>query len=127
MAKIKLLIDTDVFIDYLNKGFLSPLFEDKGFENYYSVVTKKELLSKSGLKDSARQAILLTLQRYRIIPLKQQITVIYSELRRKHPSLGKADTLIAATALSRKLPLVTRNWKHYKNIEGLTVFKGTTG
>ncbi len=125
MAKVKLLIDTDIFIDYLNTGFLSTIFDRKSFELYYSVVTKKELLSKIGLKEAERQAILMTLKRYRIIPLDDRIAGKYSDLRRKHPPLEKEDALIAATALVRRLPLVTRNWKHYKVIEGLTLFKGT--
>jgi len=124
VAKVKLLIDTDIFIDYLNTGFLSTIFENKNFEIYYSVVAKKELLSKRGLKEAERQAILITLKRYRIIPLNSRIAQIYSDLRRKYRSLEKEDALIAATALVRKLPLVTRNWKHYKMIEGLTLFRG---
>jgi predicted nucleic acid-binding protein len=125
VAKVKLLIDTDIFIDYLNTGFLGTILESKGFEIYYSVITKKELLAKPGLKASERQAVLLTLKRHRIIPLDDRITRLYSDLRRQHPSLEKEDALIAATALVRKLPLVTRNWKHYKAIEGLTLFRGT--
>ena len=125
MAKIKLLIDTDIFIDYLNTGSLRTIFESKDFEIYYSVVTKKELLSKPGLKEAERQAILLTLKRYRIISLNDRISGRYSDLRQKHPSLEKEDALIAATGLVRRLPLVTRNWKHYKGIEGLTLFRGT--
>ena len=125
MAKVKLLIDTDIFIDYLNTGSLSTILESKSFEIYYSVVTKKELLSKRGLREAERQAILLTLKRYRIIPLDDRIAGLYSDLRRKQPPLEKEDALIAATALVRRLPLVTRNWKHYKVIKGLTLFKGT--
>lgn len=124
MAKIKLLIDTDIFIDYFNSGIFSTILEDKGFEIYYSVVTKKELLAKEGLKESERQAILLTLKRYRIIPVDDQIALTYSDLRRRIPALEKEDALIAATALVRKLPLVTRNWRHYKTLEDLTLFKG---
>jgi len=124
VAKVKLLIDTDIFIDYLNTGFFSTILEGKDFEIYYSIVTKKELLSKPGLREAERQAIQFTLKRYRIIPLDGRIAGKYSDLRRKHLSLEKEDTLIAATALVRRLPLVTRNWKHYKDIEGLILFKG---
>ena len=45
MARIKLLIDTDIFIDYL-KG-MSPakvVFRSKDIDIYCSVLTKKELL-----------------------------------------------------------------------------------
>jgi predicted nucleic acid-binding protein len=124
VAKVKLLIDTDIVIDYLNTGLLRTIFEDRGFEVYYSIVTKKELLSKPGLKETERQAVLFTLRRHRIIPLDGRITGTYSDLRRRYPSLEKEDALIAATALVKKLPLVTRNVKHYKNIQGLILFKG---
>ena len=125
MAKVKLLIDTDIFIDYFNGGLLSAVFESKDFEIYYSIVTKKELLAKQGLKEAERQAILLTLERYRIIPLDQRITSLYSDLRRRHPALEKEDALIAATALARRLPLVSRNRRHYKIVRGLTLFTGS--
>ena len=125
MAKVPLLIDTDIFIDYFKVGLLRQVFEGKEFEIYYSVVTKKELLSKSGLRESERQAILLTLKRYRLIPLDDRIARKYSEIRGRYRTLEKADALIAATALVRKLPLVTRNIRHFQNIDGLTVFAGS--
>lgn len=125
MAKVPLLIDTDIFIDYFKVGLLGQVFEGKEFEIYYSAVTKKELLSKSGLRESERQAILLTLKRYRLIPLDDRIARKYSDLRGRYPTLEKADALIAATALVRKLPLVTRNTRHVQNIDGLTIFAGS--
>ena len=125
MAKVPLLIDTDIFIDYFKVGLLRQVFEGKEFEVYCSVVTKKELLSKSGLKESERQAILLTLKRYRLIPLNDRIVRKYSDLRGRYPTIEKADALIAATALVRKLPLVTRNIRHFQNIDGLTIFAGS--
>lgn len=125
MAKVPLLIDIDIFIDYFKVGLLGQVFEGKEFEIYYSAVTKKELLSKSGLRESERQAILLTLKRYRLIPLDDRIARKYSDLRGRYPTLEKADALIAATALVRKLPLVTRNTRHVQNIDGLTIFAGS--
>jgi predicted nucleic acid-binding protein len=125
VAKVPLLIDIDIFIDYFKVGLLGQVFEGKEFEIYYSAVTKKELLSKSGLRESERQAILLTLKRYRLIPLDDRIARKYSDLRGRYPTLEKADALIAATALVRKLPLVTRNTRHVQNIDGLTIFAGS--
>ena len=124
MAKVKLLVDTDVLIDFLNTGALSFIIEGKDFEIYYSVVTKKELLANKGLRDSERKAIILTLERFRLVPLNQRITEIYERLRREHDSLEKEDALIAATAISRKLPLLTRNWKYFRGIEALRLFSG---
>ncbi len=122
MAKIRVLADTDVFIDYLNRGFLGRLFAGKEFEVFYSIVTHKELFSKKGLKVSERMAITGVLKRHRIIQLNGEITAIYSDLRRRYPALEKEDALIAATALFKKIPLVTRNRKHFKPIHGLVLF-----
>lgn len=122
MAKIRLLVDTDVFIDYLNRGVLSRLFETSEFEIYYSIVTRKELLSKKGLKESERRAIQMLLKRHRLVRLNDKITAIYSDLRRLYPILEKEDALIAATALFKNMPLVTRNRKHFKSIRNLPLF-----
>jgi len=91
---------------------------------YYSVVTKKELLSKPGFRDAERQAILAELRRCRIIKLSEAITVGYSELRGRYLSLAKEDALIAACALSRNMPLITRNKRHFQVVKGLTILGG---
>ena len=59
MAKIGILIDTDIFIDAL-KGIKSAkeLFRAKEIERYCSILSRKELLAKGGLKDSERKKIL---------------------------------------------------------------------
>ena len=122
MGKISLLIDTDVFIDYFNTGRFSNIVENKSFVIYYSAVTRKELLSKKGLKTLEREAILLTLGNSRRIRIDNSIALKYSELRKLYPQLGKEDVLIAATAIIKKLPLVTRNYKHYRKIKELILF-----
>ena len=124
MAKVSFLVDTDVVIDYLNSGQFTELFDAPNHVVYYSVITKKELLAKAGLREREREAILLELSRWRMIPLSEKITVRFSELRKQYPSLAKADALIAATALVKKLPLVTRNKKHFRIVSELTVFGG---
>ncbi len=123
MARLALLIDTDVFIDYLNHGLLSSVFDSDRYEIYYSIVTKKELLSKPGLREGERRAILEELKRRRLIPLSPGVTAMYSDLRRTYPLLEKEDALIAASALTRRLPLVTRNRKHFLMITGLHLVK----
>jgi len=124
MAKISILVDTDIFIDYFNTGLFSNILENDEFTIYYSIVTKKELVSKKGLKNSEKIAVLHSLKNYRIIRIDPAIATKYSSLRKKYPNLDKEDILIASTALVKKLPLMTRNWKHYKNIEGLVLFVG---
>lgn len=122
MAKVSVLVDTDIFIDYFNSGRFSPLFDSSRFTLYYSIITKKELLAKSGLRDSERESILSELSRCRLIMLSDSITARYTELRRRHPSLEKGDALIAATALVKRLPLLTRNRRHFQVIPDLVLF-----
>ncbi|HDH34666.1 MAG TPA: type II toxin-antitoxin system VapC family toxin [Nitrospirae bacterium] len=124
MEKISLLVDTDIFIDYFNAGRFSNILENDLFVIYFSAVTEKELLSKKGLKTSEKEAILYTLKNFRRIRINDSIALKYSELRKMYPALDKEDLLIAATALTRKLPVMTRNYKHYKKIKELSLFTG---
>lgn len=120
--KLNVLVDTDVFIDYFNHRLCASLFETNHYQVYYSVVTKKELLSKQGLKDQEKREIKKALKRYRLVSLEPDILQKYTELRQKHPTIGKEDCLIAATALCKKFPLATRNYRHYRVFKGLKLF-----
>ncbi len=120
MARIKLLIDTDIFIDFL-KG-MSPakaVFRSRDMDIYCSVLTKKELLSKLGLKDSERKKIINILKGLKIISIDPDISLKYSDLLAKYHDnrLQPPDAIIAATAWSKKLPLLTRNRRHFSYIE----------
>lgn len=122
MAKVSILLDTDIFIDYFNRGRFHSLFDPTRFTISYSIVTQKELFAKQGLRESEREAIRFELADCRLTPLTHTITARYSDLRRNHPSLDKADALIAATALVKRLPLLTRNKRHSQIVNGLILF-----
>lgn len=122
MAKVSILLDTDIFIDYFNRGRFHALFDPVHFTIYFSVVTQKELLTKQGLRDSEREAIHAELSHCRLIPISNSIAARYSDLRRRYPSLDKADALIAATALVKQLPLLTRNKRHFQIVNELILF-----
>ena len=120
MARIKLLIDTDIFIDYL-KG-MSPakaVFRSRDIDIYCSILTKKELLSKPGLEDSERKKIISILRDLKTISIDPDISLKYSDLLAKYHNnrLQPPDAIIAATAWSKKLPLLTRNRRHFSYIE----------
>ena len=120
MARIKLLIDTDIFIDCL-KG-ISPakaVFRSSDIDIYCSVLTKKELLNKPGLKDSERKRIISILRELKTILIDSDISLKYSVLLEKYHDrrLRPPDAIIAATAWSKKLPLLTRNKRHFRYIE----------
>jgi predicted nucleic acid-binding protein len=46
---------------------------------------------------------------------------VWARLKRSGAGIGERDTLIASTCLVYKLPLLTRNARHFKRIDGLTV------
>lgn len=85
VAKINLLVDTDIFIDYFNTGLFSSIIKNKSINIYYSIVTKKELLNKEGLKTSERKAIVDALKKFREVKLDNHITSKYSEIRNQYP------------------------------------------
>ena len=119
MRKNPVLVDTDVVIDYLNHRLYRSYFDSERWQVYYSVVTKKELLAKRGLSDRERQAIQRFLKRYRQVSLTQTIIDRFSDLRRMYPSLEHEDALIAASALARRMPLLTGNRRHFSVVAGL--------
>jgi predicted nucleic acid-binding protein len=124
MAKIKLLIDTDVLIDSL-KGIkeAKDLFRTKDIDLYCSILSKKELLSKSGLRESERRRIIDLLSRIKVLKIDDDISKKYSFLMKKYGESSDliVDYIIAATAWSKKLPLLTRNRKHFARIQEITV------
>jgi len=120
MAKIKLLIDTDIFIDALKE--VKPareLFKSKDILLYCSILTRKELLSKRGLRDSERQKIMDMLIKVRVLRIDETINRKYFKLIRKYGEKQEMliDYIIAATAWAKDLPLLTRNRKHFEHIE----------
>jgi predicted nucleic acid-binding protein len=118
------LVDTDIFIDYLNGvKRMREILDAPQHRVYYSAVTKKELLTKPGLSTTERRRIRILLLRHRLIPVDERIAARFSLLLPKYASQGlrKADALVAATAWSRRLPLFTRNTRHHRFISTITL------
>lgn len=69
MGENQLLVDTDVLIAYLDRRAYRSYLESPRYRVYYSAITKKEPLSKRGLKTSQRQAIFALLRRFRLVPI----------------------------------------------------------
>jgi predicted nucleic acid-binding protein len=119
VAANPLLLDTDILIDYL-KGVqpARALLDSAQFDFYYSSWTRKELLTKPGLRESERQEIEVLLGRFRMIAVDDAIAEKYWELLKKYESQGlrQADAIIAATAWQKGVPLLTRNQKHFRFI-----------
>jgi predicted nucleic acid-binding protein len=120
MAGIKnYLVDTDIFIDYFNgKNWAKAFFTDPPGRLYYSKITRKELLSITGISGKEKKEINKALGCITIIDVDNQIAAKASEIIQNH-KIQVNDALIASTALVKNMTLVTRNQKHFRNIHGI--------
>jgi predicted nucleic acid-binding protein len=127
MAKIRILIDTDIMIDSI-KGVRAAkeLFRTRDADLYCSILTKKELLSKGGLKDSERRRIITLLSKIKVLKIDDDINNKFFFLVKTYGEnpYRMADYIIAATAWSKKLPLLTRNRKHFEHIKEIKLSPG---
>lgn len=117
-------MDTDIFIDYLNGvKRMREILDSPRSKVYYATVTKKELLAKPGLSATERRRIRMLLLKHRLLPVDEKIAERFSRLLAKYVDRGlrKADALVAATAWTRTLPLLTRNTRHYRFISEITL------
>ncbi len=120
MAKIKLLVDTDIIIDFLQG--VKPardLFKSKNIDIYCSILSKKELLSKSGLSNSERKRIMGLMLKLKVLKIDKDINNKYMLLVNSYGERQDSivDYVIAATAYAKNLPLLTRNRKHFERIK----------
>ena len=103
MARIKLLVDTDIIIDAL-KGIkpARELFRRPEIDIYCWILTKKELLSKEGLKTSERKRITEMLSRIKMLKIDDSIHKQFIFLMKKYSDRPEAaaDYVIAATAVA---------------------------
>ena len=123
---MNLLVDTDVFIDWLHHQVeAEAFFRNPPGQIYYARQTRKELL-RGAVSSSEEQVIRQHLARFRIVNPDDQIAQAYSDLIQRYPYLRQhlSDTLIAATAKAKRLTLVTRNVRHFRPlISEITIVK----
>ena len=92
-----------------------------------SIISQYEILRGLKAKQATSQLARFNTfcERNRIIPVSQAVVVrasdIYAVLRGQGEIIGDADILIAASALSQELGVVTNNESHFKRIPGLHI------
>jgi predicted nucleic acid-binding protein len=118
------LIDSNVIIDYSasrlpQKGsdFAENLFNT---DFLISVAVKIEVLGFDDVPDKL-SAMEEFINSATLLPLDEAATQHAISLRRKHKKIKLGDAIIAATAISHNLALITHNMKGFINIKGLKV------
>ena len=116
------LIDTNIFIEYA--GALLPdnaldLMDAILYDKFYiSVINKIELLGFSDLTQQEYKNFESLLKKAAIVGLDGKIVDKTIDLRRKY-KIKLPDAIIAATALTHNLVLLTRNIKDFHSIDQL--------
>ena len=122
-----MLIDTDVIIWYMRGNEKARDYLDSNPRFRISVITYMELVQ--GMRNKQElSALRRALRNWKaeIIYINEEISskaMFYVEQHYLSHSVHLADALIAATAVSYGLPLLTGNEKHYKIIKDVDVQK----
>jgi tRNA(fMet)-specific endonuclease VapC len=122
---MKILLDTNIIIDYLRKkDKVNAIFSKLSLEYtdfYISTITEFEVergLNEIHLYDWKKIKNLLT-----ILSFDSEIAIeasgIYKKLKLKNKLIDTADLLIAATAKAYHFSVATLNRKDFESIEGL--------
>lgn len=128
---IKALLDTNICIYLIknkDKSLLHKFFKFKPGELAISCISLAELeygISKSSRVEENRSALEKFIRPLETVSFGEAATFAYGSLRvkleRKGQPVGGNDMLIAAQAISLKVPLVTNNEKEFRKIENLIV------
>jgi predicted nucleic acid-binding protein len=123
MAK-RYLLDTNILV-YINKGITEPkvaafLQIVTANEVFISIMAELELLSYKFPSKAALRTMEQLIEDTTVFYLDRAICTQTILIRRKH-SIKLPDAIIAATAITHRLTLVTRNTSDFKGIDKLVV------
>jgi predicted nucleic acid-binding protein len=114
----EILVDTNIIL-YLLSGSDTLQNVLQGKDIYLSFITEFELIGYKNISIKEEQQIQRLLNDCSILQITNPIKQNYIELRKKY-TLKLADAIIAATALTLNLPLITSD-KQFKIIKGLNL------
>jgi hypothetical protein len=123
-----ILIDTDLLIDLANNESSAKerlLKESQKFLLKISIITELELIVGCRNKQEL-EALDKFLRQFSIVQLNREISTKAEELMRSYylsHGLLIADALIAATAISSQIPLLSKNQRDYRFISELNLLK----
>lgn len=123
------MVDTSILIDYFRKMDKSKtrLFDlsQKSENLCISSITEFEIYT--GAKGEQADFWKAMLSNFIVFPFDSDAALmavdVQNKLKRHRKSIDKADLFIAATAIAHDLYFDTLNYKHFKNIKDLKLFK----
>lgn len=113
MVTAELLVDTDVLVDHLRGTHRLP---SGAGPLGVSVVTRCELFAGRDDPEGLRHFLSPMIE----YPIDTPVAEL-AGLTRRRTGIATPDALIAATALLHRLPLVTRNRRHFERVDALRV------
>jgi tRNA(fMet)-specific endonuclease VapC len=125
MEKQLIMVDTSILIDLFRKTDKSNSvlisLARQGYEFSISSITEYEIYTGATLNQlEFWDSFLKRVEVFSFDKKAARVAVeINKELKKKRKQIDKADLFIAATAVSRKLPLATLNINHFERIEAL--------
>ena len=122
----EVLLDTDVFIDYLrgHKERVKDVFlrvENRQIKGIISQLTLVELYAGDIEGREKEREIVKLLSYFEIIRLNDTLCKLAGKVRWKY-KLGIADAVIAATCIETSTKLLTFNLKHFTNLPGIMLY-----
>nr|MDO8079474.1 type II toxin-antitoxin system VapC family toxin [Candidatus Freyarchaeota archaeon] len=131
----KIMLDTDVLIDYLKRKpqpVAVEIFngiEKRYYEAYVSAITVFEVYHGARLSPNPEKAMSVANNLFNdliILSFNEQTAIdaseIYVQLEKKGLALEIRDVFIGAQARVKRLLLITKNIKHFERIAELKVF-----
>ncbi len=122
---MKLVIDTDIFIDFL-RGYTpsQEWFKKLVWEQVlFSAVSEAELLSgRDCMMPENEKKTLTLLQGGLKIPVTNEVARKAGEIRRMY-DIPLMDSFIAATAILHEATVITRNVKHFGKVKEAKIKK----
>ncbi len=123
---IKILVDTDIIIDFLRtgQGIFPSLFDfqqKRTVELYISTITILELFSGSSSKKDQDPSRLISTMK--VVEFNTDVAKFAGELKRDNAIvIAFADLIIGSSALYINAKILTKNKKHFRLIPGLKFY-----
>jgi len=122
-----LIFDTTFLIDYQRERSRSPGKAHKFLQEHATDTAFLPVMAygewAEGFTDRTEPAFVSLVQSFELLPVTRPVADVYAQavrdLRSRGQLIGANDLWIAATALEKDWPLVTRNLKEFSRVTGL--------